>query len=154
MRALSIAGVLAVLAMIATGCASGGDGGGGGGGDLDTGPFGPRDTGPMIRIDAGPFGPRDSGPMAPRDAGPFGPRDAGPGMRDAGRPRDSGPTMGPRDSGPMMTFPDTGPGGMMGFCTSTADCASMPGTCCFRFDMTMPGICTPGMEFMGYCFPE
>lgn len=38
------------------------------------------------------------------------------------------------------------------FCTSTAQCSSMPGTCCFS--LGGPGFCVPGTEVGGICIPE
>jgi hypothetical protein len=128
--------------LLCAGCAEGGTGGPGGGGG-DAGPGGPRDSG--RRVDA--FVPRfDSGIPIGGDAG----RDSGIRPRDAGRTPDAGVR---RDAGGIPGF-DSG-GMMMGFCTSTAECASMPGTCCFLFPPDAPmGFCVPGMEMFGVCFPS
>jgi hypothetical protein len=123
-----------VLVSLAVGCATGGDP--------------PRDSG-TVGVDV----PRpifDSGPRldaGPRDAGI--PRDSGV-PRDSGLPRDGGR----RDSGfPGVDsggFPSLDAGGF--FCSTTADCASMPGTCCLS--LGGPGICVPGMVMFGICIPE
>jgi hypothetical protein len=120
-------------AAIALGCAEGG--GEGGGGDVDAG-MRPRDGG---RRPDGAMTARDSGFVLRTDAGA---------RRDAGIRRDAG--GGPRDSG---FFPMPDGGGMMGgLCATTADCAAMPGTCCFAFGPM--GFCVPGMMKGPFCVPE
>ena len=122
-----------------SGCADGGRGGGPGGHDAgiaarDAGGSGtdssvPRpDGGPQL-VDAG----RDSGLAV---------RDAGIGVRDAGR-----------DAGSIIPGVDAGPiGGLT--CTTSADCAAMPGTCCLGPPLTPMGVCAPGMDTFGVCLPS
>lgn len=61
----------------------------------------------------------------------------------------------PIDARPVdAALPPIDSGGMSGFCMTTAECSSMPGTCCFVLVPGSPGICVPGTEQLGVCLPN
>lgn len=97
-------GLIVGAAILSAGCRPGRGGRGGGPG---------TDSGPDIRIDSGPIEDRDTGPITIMDSGP---------RRDAGRPRDTGPTtMCPSEMIPPY-----------------------PGTACSSATATCLGGCTDG----------
>lgn len=51
------------------------------------------------------------------------------------------------------SLPVDGPPGGDLFCSSTADCAGQPGTCCFTLGQP-PGFCVAGTEIGGICLPQ
>ncbi len=74
-----------------------------------------------------------------------------------GNPTDARPVDAPSTTTDApVSLPDaslSGDGGSGPFCNSTAECASMPGTCCF-FLIQPPGFCVAGSEQFGVCFPS
>jgi hypothetical protein len=73
--------------------------------------------------------------------------DAPPGQIDA-RPIDASLPIDapfPIDAAPPIDAPPTGA------CTTTADCAAIPLTCCNT--LSPPAMCVPGFDIGGICFP-